>query len=48
MITNEEYLQRWEESAPTPVDTMTEEEIKKAQGTRNERRSSLEDVRQRI
>jgi aromatic ring hydroxylase len=35
MPTNEEYFQRWEESAPTPVDTMTAEEIKKAQGTRN-------------
>lgn len=35
MPTNEEYFQRWEDSAPTPVDTMTEEEIKKAQGTRN-------------
>ena len=35
MPTNEEYLQRWEDAAPTPVATMTEEEIKKAQGTRN-------------
>jgi len=35
MPTNEEYLQRWEDAAPTPVNTMTEEEIKKAQGTRN-------------
>ncbi len=35
MPTNEEYLQRWEDSAPTAVDTMTAEEIKKAQGTRN-------------
>jgi hypothetical protein len=34
-VSNEEYLQRWEDAAPTPVDTMTEEEIKKAQGTRN-------------
>lgn len=34
MPTNEEYFQRWEDSAPTPVATMTEEEIKKAQGTR--------------
>lgn len=33
--TNEEYLQRWEDAAPTPVNSMTEEEIKKAQGTRN-------------
>lgn len=35
MPTNEEYLQRWEESAPIPVATLTEEEIKAAQGTRN-------------
>ena len=35
MPTNEEYLQRWEDAAPTPVATMTEEEIKAAQGTRN-------------
>src|SRR6266496_1077838 len=35
MTTNEEYLQRWEDAAPTPVDTLTPEEIKKAQGTRN-------------
>jgi hypothetical protein len=34
MPTNEEYLQRWEDSAPTAVNTMTEEEIKKSQGTR--------------
>lgn len=34
MPTNEEYFQRWEEAAPTPVATMTEEEIKKSQGTR--------------
>jgi len=34
--TNEEYLQRWEDSAPTPVDSnMTPEEIQRAQGTRN-------------
>ena len=35
MTTNAEYFERWENSAPTPVNTMTEEEIKKAQGTRN-------------
>lgn len=35
MPTNEEYMQRWEDAAPTPVATMTEEEIKRAQGTRN-------------
>jgi hypothetical protein len=35
MPTNEEYYERWEESRPTPVNTMTEEDIKKAQGTRN-------------
>lgn len=36
MPTNEEYLQLWEDSAPTPVDSkMTPEEIQKAQGTRN-------------
>ncbi len=35
MPTNEEYMQRWEDSRPTPVNTMTEEDIKKAQGTRN-------------
>lgn len=35
MTTNEEYFQRWENAAPIPVATMTEEEIKKAQGTRN-------------
>jgi len=34
MTTNAEYFERWEKSAPTPVATMTEEEIKKAQGTR--------------
>jgi hypothetical protein len=35
MTTNAEYLKRWEESAPTPVDSgLTPEEIKKAQGTR--------------
>lgn len=35
MPTNEEYLQRWEESAPTPVaGTLTPEEIKQHQGTR--------------
>jgi len=34
MPTNEEYFQRWEDSAPRPVNTMTGEEIKKAQGTR--------------
>ncbi len=35
MPTNEEYFQRWEESAPTPVQgTLTEEEILKHQGTR--------------
>ena len=36
MATNEEYFQRWEESAPIPVDSgMTLEEIQKLQGTRN-------------
>lgn len=35
MPTNEEYFQRWEESAPTPVaGTLTPEEIKRSQGTR--------------
>lgn len=34
MTTNAEYFERWENSAPTPVDSMTAEEIKKAQGTR--------------
>lgn len=35
MPTNEEYFERWEESAPKPVDTNpTEEEIKRMQGTR--------------
>ena len=35
MPTNEEYIQLWEDAAPTPVATMTEDEIKKVQGTRN-------------
>ena len=36
MATNQDYLDLWENSAPTPVDSrMTPEEIKKAQGTRN-------------
>jgi hypothetical protein len=36
MPTNEEYLQRWEEAAPTPVASdLTPEEIAKMQGTRN-------------
>lgn len=36
MPTNEEYLQRWEEAAPTPVDSnLSPEEIAKLQGTRN-------------
>lgn len=35
MPTNEEYLERWEQAAPRPVDTNpTEEEIKRMQGTR--------------
>lgn len=35
MPTNEEYMERWEEAAPTPVALeYTEEEIKKMQGTR--------------
>jgi hypothetical protein len=35
MPSNEEYMERWENSAPTPVATdMTPEEIAKAQGTR--------------
>lgn len=34
-VSNDEYMERWENAAPTPVNTMTEEEIKKAQGTRN-------------
>lgn len=34
-LTNEDYLQRWEEAAPTPVaGTLTPEEIKAHQGTR--------------
>jgi len=36
MPTNEEYLQRWEDAAPTPVaNELTPEEIAKLQGTRN-------------
>ena len=35
MTTNQEYFDRWEAAAPTPVaNTLTEEEIKKHQGTR--------------
>lgn len=35
MTTNQEYFERWEASAPTPVQgTLTEEEIKRHQGTR--------------
>lgn len=35
MPTNEEYFERWEQSAPTPVHVeMTDEEIRKTQGTR--------------
>ena len=34
-VSNEEYMQRWEAAAPSPVHTeMTPEEIKKSQGTR--------------
>ena len=36
MLTNEDYLQRWEDAAPEAVAGLaTEEEIKKSQGTRN-------------
>jgi hypothetical protein len=35
-VSNEEYMERWEAAAPTPVHTeMTPEEIAKVQGTRN-------------
>ena len=30
-VSNEEYYQRWEDAAPTPVDSMTPEEIRTAQ-----------------
>ena len=41
MPTNEEYLQRWEDAAPTPVaNELTPEEIAKLQGTRNSERPS--------
>ena len=43
MPTNQEYLDRWEASAPTPVDSrMTAEEIQKAQGTRNSEKNPWE------
>jgi hypothetical protein len=41
MPTNEEYFERWEQSAPTPVATeRTPEEIQSLQGTRNSDRPS--------
>jgi len=41
MVTNEEYLERWEQAAPTPVATeRTPEEIQSLQGTRNSDRPS--------
>lgn len=41
MVTNEEYFERWEQSAPTPVATeRTPEEIQRLQGTRNSERPS--------
>lgn len=43
MPTNEEYFQRWEEAAPTPVATeMTPEEIQRLQGTRNKEKPTWE------
>jgi len=36
MVTNEEYLERWEQAAPTPVaNELSAEEIQRLQGTRN-------------
>lgn len=35
-VSNEEYMERWESSAPKPVDSgLSPEQIKKVQGTRN-------------
>lgn len=43
MPTNEEYFERWEQSAPTPVaGTLTPEEIQKHQGTRFKEKSPWE------